>query len=180
MGARGLSVLPLAILSCLAACSDDGHPPVDAGNPEVVALIDHIDQEEALHPTFIASGYGTVRGVLLENSHLKALVDRGDAAVPHIVERLTSPDGLSHPPTRLILFIALGEIGSPDGIPAILSWIESLPDLDDDEILSPWFPFQHACDALRKLVPDTKLQEDPLDVFFYRKKLVEEVRAKFR
>lgn len=174
---RAFANLVLLSLCGVGACGDGPRRPEDALLVEIDRLLDQVDTEEFFAPTWIASGHGTVRSVILAQPAAEGLIRHGERAVHRMLDRLKAPDRLRRTETKAAVFVMLGRMGSRDAVPQILSYLEGLPNEDVSGSLSPWHPFGHALDALRSLLPGLDVSEDLTTAFATRHEIVARARA---
>lgn len=144
---------------------------------EIEAALDRVDTQEFLQRTFLCSGHGTVREILLDTAELKLLIRRAPEAVPPILRRLERAGGVGDEQTRIAYFLVVQESGDRRALPAVLRYLESLPDRERTWVESPWHPFNYAVDAARTLAGLDPAPGSIEDLFVHRRQIAAQARA---
>jgi len=158
MMVRRTCMLLLGLLSVpgvwtLVGCTADneaGGQDAMRERKEVLERLDRLGTKEFWLPTAIASGYNTVWDVLLDSEEVRWLSAHTEDVVPEILQRIRTQNIHNH--TLIAYFAVLAESGDVRAIPALVEYVESLPETERRRNVS-WqsHPFIYAMLALDKL-----------------------------
>lgn len=182
-------LVPLLMACFVAACGrtagpdprnaqDDRDGPAGVPGPSgvipsparlaVLAALEEGSSEDFYAATFFASGHNTVRDVVLETDVVRSLAEHREVAESVIAVRLAQS---SDPRLLVTCFVFLGRHGSPEMAPHVRRWMSAHEPAAEEIRDSPWHPWRHACEALRRLDPALGLPEDDDVVFRLRAEL---------
>ena len=114
-------------------------------------ILDAIEDESFLNPTFIASGHGTVADVLGSTPEVQALLADKSASLPLIRSRYRGRDGAMSDGARLAYFVVFGLARDHEMIRDILSYLRRGRSLPTSQLMWPWHPFLHGAKALEMI-----------------------------
>jgi hypothetical protein len=133
-------LLALALLcyrnECLAADS-------------VSESLDRIDSRKFVRAVIgPMSGTTGVEFAALDTPEIQTLLKNREQAVPQMLQRFTTPDGIQYGPARIIYLIVFAKIQDARIIPALANYMDSLPESAGQQSISNRYnPFEYAMKA---------------------------------
>lgn len=124
---------------------------------EIAEILDRIEEESFLYPTFIASGHQTVADILSETREVQALLDERSVSLPLMRARYREEGARMSDGVRLVYFVVFGLARDRQMIPEIVSYLKRTKGLSTSTLMSPWHPFLHGARAL-ELITDGQAQ----------------------
>ena len=118
---------------------------------EIIRILEVIEQEEFITPTFIASGHETVAHILGEKAEFKTLLHHKGSSLPLMRERYREQDAKMTDEVRLVYFVAFGLARDREMTRDIILYLNRFRDKPISSLLSPWHPFLHGMHALEKI-----------------------------
>ena len=115
---------------------------------DVSRILDTIEVEGFLHPTFIASGHGTVADVLGATHEVQALLNNKKASLPLLRARYREQDTTMADGVRLVYFVIFGLARDRQMLGEIISYLKRVQGLSISKLMWPWHPFLHGARAL--------------------------------
>jgi hypothetical protein len=138
---------------------------------ELNRILDAIEEESFLNPTFIASGHATVADVLGETPEVQTLLDNKDASLPLMRARYREQGGGMVDGVRLVYFVVFGLARDRQMLREIISYLRRCRNLSTSTLMSPWHPFLHGARALELITggqvqaPRRRVSEEQFDQF---------------
>jgi hypothetical protein len=138
---------------------------------DVSRILDTIEAEGFLHPTFIASGHGTVADVLGATHEVQTLLDNREASLPLLRARYREQDAIMADGPRLVYFVIFGLARDRQMLGEIVSYLKRVQGLSTSKLMWPWHPFLHGARALELITggqvqaPDTLASAKQFDQF---------------
>ena len=118
---------------------------------DIDRILDAIEEESFLNPTFIASGHGTVADVLGSTPEVQALLDGKNTSLPIMRARYREQDARMADGARLVYFVVFGLARDRQMIKDITSSLKRYRGLPISTLMSPWHPFLHGAKALEQI-----------------------------
>lgn len=117
----------------------------------IVRILDAVEQESFLNPTFIASGHETVADIIGETPEVQALLDHKSSSLPLMRARYRERNAMITDGARLVYFVVFGLAHDREMIRDIISYLKSCRSMSTSTLLWPWHPFLHGMHALEKI-----------------------------
>jgi len=138
---------------------------------DVSRILETIETESFLHPTFIASGHGTVAEVLGATHEVQTLLDNKKVSLPLLRARYREQDPTMADGARLVYFVLFGLARERQMLGEIVSYLKRVQGLSTSKLMWPWHPFLHGVHALELITggqvqaPDTRASAKQFDQF---------------
>lgn len=130
--------------------------PASTDQPDINRALDKIDTLNfQAGPIFPASGQDTVYLGFLKKPEVQYLIAHASEAVPAMLKRLDSRNGLRISTTQTVYFIVFEKSRDSRVLPALARFLDALPDSDAGYLGSPALPLLFAVDIIREIAPDT-------------------------
>lgn len=152
-------------------------------SPDVKAHInsalEQTDTPEFSHgPVFPASGYDTVELGFLEKPEVRYLLAHPSEAVPAMLKRLDSRNGVRCYATPIPYFIVFKHCRDRRALPALARFLDALPNSAGGSAGVPGSPFPYAIDAIKTLAPGALPSTSNInEMFRARHQTAKKVRA---
>src|SRR5205823_903005 len=96
---------------------------IDMQQSDIVGILDTIEEESFLNPTFIASGHKTVADILSQTREVQALLDDKSASLPLMRARYQEQGARMADGVRLVYFVVFGLARDRQMLPEIISYM---------------------------------------------------------
>lgn len=117
------------------------------GRPNMTELLETIEAESFLQPTFIASGYGTVADILSTTPEVQSLLDDKERSLPLLRARYRELEEELADTARLVYFVIFGLARDREMLPEIVAYLKAMRGLSTS-LIWPWHPFIHGVHSL--------------------------------
>jgi hypothetical protein len=166
----------ITIFSCLAVTY-----LVTAAEEPLDKILIAVDSKGFMDGLFApASGVAGVEFQASRSPEVRYLVQHSAQAIPQMLQRLKTPDGIRYRLTPIVYFIVFKEAKDPRVLPALADYLDSIPE-KDKQPASSYFeenPFIYAVRAVEAFIP---LRHDTSDdPFLERHRIASQLRTEFK
>lgn len=156
--------------------------PASTDQPDIDRALDKIDTIAfQMGPVAPASGQDTVRQGFLKKPEVQYLIAHASEAIPAMLKRLDSQNGIRLGVTPTVYFIVFEKSRDSRVLPAIARFLDALPDSDTGYLGSPAQPLLFAVDVIRTLAPNTLPATPDVRVLFrQRHQIAAQLRSYIR
>jgi hypothetical protein len=116
--------------------------------PNVPGILEKIEAESFLRPTFISSGYGMVGDIVGETEEVQTLLANKEASLPFMRARYRERDARMRDEIRLVYFVVFGLARDRQMVREISSYLKWCLDRPIEQLIWPWLAFLHGAHAL--------------------------------
>ncbi len=115
---------------------------------ELIGVLEKIEAEDFLRPTFLASGYGTVADVIGATEEVRTLLANKDGVLPELRTRYRERKASMPDTAHLVYFVVFGLARDRQMTSEIISYLKQCMVLPIEQLKSPWLAFLHGARAL--------------------------------
>ena len=116
--------------------------------PNVPGILEKIEEESFLRPTFISSGYGMVADIIGETEEVQTLLANRETSLPYMRARYRERSASMPDEVRLVYFVVFGLAHDRQMVREISSYLKRCLDRPIAQLIWPWLAFLHGAHAL--------------------------------